>query len=217
MGKFQGGLTGFMTGKVAGFVGSTARGLTGKVNTVKQYVIPSNPNTQGQQDQRNLFARAVAIIRNLSASLYQSDWDRAVGQLPGFQSLQSVILNAKTAGVGFNVPATVNLGSLHHPDDSGAAAGGASGEIDISWSTELGVDGTNNDQAVGIAYAMLNDAAPQQSASIAQVIRSAGATGITFTGLSAGSDYVVGLYFRGAGDALGKLSPCKFWQQSATA
>ncbi len=217
MAKIIGGITGFVTGKIAGSVGSTARTREGKVNTMKQYTIPANPNTSGQQLTRGVFARAVSIIRNWAATIYQSDWDRAVGQLPGFQSMQSVLMSNYDAFGIFGSPAPVNLGSLHAPDTITVATGGAAGEIDVTWSTELGVDGTDDDEAVLIAYATTPGVAVQQSKSVAAATRADGATGITFTGLTASATYIIGLYLRGAGTAAGYLTPCSFDQVAAHA
>jgi len=206
MAKLTGGILGRVKGKASGLVFSSARTATGKANTVRALVIPANPNTAGQQAQRSLFSSALDRVKQLSPDFYQSDWNRAVNQLPGFQSLMSMILSNNDGAGAFTDPPDISLGDLHYPDTVAIVTGSGEGEIDFTWSDELGANGTDNDEAIAFAYAADTDTLVTAKSVIAQATRSAGAGGVQIAGLTGDVDYICGLYFRGAGTALGKLS-----------
>jgi len=210
MAKLDGGLLGRVTGKIGGIVFSSARGPAGKLNTARSYVKPANPQTTDQTTQRNFFAAAVEIVRRIGSAIYTNDWNRASGQNAGFQSLVSNILGAKTGTTNWTAPAEVNLGTLHAPATVTLANGPSSGQLKVTWSTELGDNGTTADDVVIICYPENKDGAADATRDEATQTRTDGATGVTFTGLVAGEDHVVGVYLRGAGTAADLLSPCQF-------
>jgi len=59
MAKIRSGILSQTRGKVAGIVGSVWKGI----NYVREYVIPANPKTAGQQSQRAKMREAVAFIK----------------------------------------------------------------------------------------------------------------------------------------------------------
>jgi hypothetical protein len=97
MAILEGGIFSNPRGKTGGIVFGAARTRTGKKVTSRLLVPPSNPNTAAQQVQRGKFAEALAIVRLLGSGIYQSDFNRSIGQLPGFQSVTSIFLNALDA------------------------------------------------------------------------------------------------------------------------
>lgn len=210
MATLENGIMGRVKGKIGGIVFSSARGKEGKLNTARSFVKPANPQTTDQTTQRTFFSAAVEIVRRIGSAIYTDDWNRANGQNAGFQSLVSVILGARTDGTNFAAPAEVNLGTLHSPATITLANGASSGQLKVTWSTETGDNGTSADDAIIICYPKNKDGSADATRSEAVSTRTAGATGITFSGLVAGEDHVVGLYFRGAGTAVDLLSPCKF-------
>lgn len=208
MAQIIGGILGNVKGKTSGVVFSMARSRTGKVNTVRQFVTPSNPNTAGQQTQRTYFTAAQGSIKLWGPDMYQTDFNRAVQQLPGFQSLMSIIMsNIKPAG-GFDAPGDVPLGDLHFPDTLTIAMGGAQGEIDVTWSTENGSNGTSNDLVKCAIYCQDSGEYNKASAKISGLTRADGAAGWTFTGLTPSSWYNVLVWIVGAGLAEGNISKC---------
>jgi hypothetical protein len=196
-----GGLHGSPKGKLAGITYGAARTREGKVVTARQKVSPSNPNTSAQQAQRNAFSDAKDITRSHGPTIYTDVWNRAVGQLPGFQSMMSYYLNNIDSSGDISVPSDLSLGDLHFPNTFSFATGGAAGEVDLSWSTETGSNGTNSDTitwlAVPKARADRDSSYIQHSATA--TTRSAGS--LTISGLKAATTYIISVYFEGAGTA----------------
>lgn len=112
MARLDGGLFSRPRGTTAGIVFGAARTRTGKVATARQLVPPSNPNTPAQQEQRSKFKVAQDIIRSWGPSVYQKDWNRAVSQLPGFQSMQSIMTKAIGSDGKIVAPPPTRLGTM---------------------------------------------------------------------------------------------------------
>jgi hypothetical protein len=212
MAKVTGGILGRASGKVSGIVFGGARGRTGKVVTAREKVIPANPNTASQQAQRSNFQAALAIVRGFGPDVYQDCYNRAIGQLPGFQSLMSVVLNNRNEDGTFKAPPATPLGTLHYPTTLTITSDAVAGQVDVIWSVELGDNGTDADEAYIICWAADHSSEPQYIASVAQAQRSGGAAGVSFEDLDEGETYIVGLLFVGAGTALGLLSQVKYDQ-----
>ncbi len=122
MAKVKGGITGRPAGKVASLIFGAARGREGKVVTVRELVAPSNPRTPEQQAQRGKFQSSLAYVQGWGPDVYQSDWNRSVGQLPGFQSMMSILLNnIQGTPERLTPPDDRQLGSLHFPDSFSAS------------------------------------------------------------------------------------------------
>jgi len=146
MAVLTGGLHGRPRGNVAGVVYGGARGRAGKLVTAREKVDPSNPKTAGQVTQREKFERTLNIVRLWAPDIYQSDWNRAVGQLPGFQSMHSLLLNAIGQDHYFVAkPANTPLGILHLPDTLTVESTGAN-EFTVTWSAETGDNGNVADE-----------------------------------------------------------------------
>jgi len=146
MAVLTGGLHGRPRGNVAGVVYGGARGRAGKLVTAREKVDPSNPRTAGQVAQREKFERTLNIVRLWAPDIYQSDWNRSVGQLPGFQSVHSLLLNAVGEDHYFvATPADTPLGILHLPDTLTVTSTGAS-EFTVTWSAETGDNGSIADE-----------------------------------------------------------------------
>jgi hypothetical protein len=209
-----GGLFSQPAGKIGNVVFGAARDRSGKVVTAREFVKPSNPQTPGQTTQRNKFSQSLDIVREVGPDVYQGDWNRAIGQLAGFQSWMSIMLNAMDDNLDLTQPPTINLGTLHFPNTSNVAVG-AAGEADVTWSTDGGDNGTANDQLQVVAIPSLDTVRDNNLVRVIQdaALRSAGA--FTITGLDSGSNYTIVLYFDGAGSADGLLSQARWYQQDA--
>lgn len=210
MAKIPGGITSRPSGQLGNIIFGAARTASGKVATAREAVAPSNPNTSAQQAQRSQFQMAVAIVQALGPDIYQEDWNRSVGQLPGFQSWQSILLNNMDNSDLLSAPPDRQLGSLHVPDSISASTGAAAGEIDLTWSTETGANGADGDAAVVLAIEAPapSDRSRDVLVSRADSDRSDGA--FTATVAQDATDYVLGLYFSGGGRGESALSTCRF-------
>lgn len=211
MAKQAGGIFGTTKGKVAGIVFSSARTREGKVVTAREKVTPANPKTAEQTLQRNKFSSALGLVKDIGPSIYQADWNRSVQQLPGFQSLMSIILNNIDDSLSFNAPPDTSLGNLHFPDTFSPVTGSSPGEIDVTWSNEAGANGLSTD--LFIAFAIVEDLAQTALVAVSNGVqtRTSGATGVTLSGLAEGEPSIICGYFRGA-DANEGLLSLAVWQ-----
>ena len=209
MAVLEGGIFSKPRGKTGGLVFGAARTRTGKKVTARQLVPPSNPNTAAQQIQRNKFSAAQDIVRGIGTSIYQGDFNRAISQLPGYQSMMSIYINSLNDALVVTAIPDINLGTLHLPDSVSLAAG-AAGEIVITYSTENGSNGTSADLVVAFAVPIVDAdrATDQPVISIGAATRTDGT--LTLTGLKASTAYSVGFYLRGQGTALNLLSVCRY-------
>lgn len=206
-----GGLHGRAAGNVGGVVYGAARTRVGKVVTARELVSPSNPQTAAQVLQRNIFKESLYATRHLTATLWQNDWNRSIGQLPGFQSMMSILLANTNAGEEFLAPADTPLGNLHFPATFTCLGGaGVSGDIDLTNSLELGLNGTVNDIMVVFAIKVAAEADKSRLAEIFITAVDRNDGGSTINVAEAGTQYIVGAYLQGAGTADGLLSLCRW-------
>lgn len=205
-----GGITGRVAGSVGGVTFGAARGRQGKLVTVREKVSPSNPNTPAQAAQRGKFGQCIDIVRFLGPDIYKVDWNRSIGQLPGFQSMQSIFLNAMDSNFDLVAPPTINLGDMHYPDTGPQLSQGGDGELDIQWSPEVGTNGT----AADIPVVMVIAVDPDGGGGVRVVKTTTDGTrngqSVLVGGLTIAANYLVGVYFRGEGTADGLLANCKW-------
>ena len=174
--------------------------------TVRERVIPANPQTPAQVLQRDKFADALQTTRNVGPDVYQEDWNRSIGQLPGFQSWMSILLNNIDDSRVLATPPDTPLGDLHFPDTYNVITGSTTGTIQVDFSNELGPNGTLTDIFVGVAIQAT------KGASVDRVITNSGFLDtrndlvFVFTGLIPNEPYIVAGYFRGQGAADGLLT-----------
>jgi len=209
----RGGLHGRPSGNVAGVVYGAARTRTGKAVTARELVYPSNPRTAGQLLQRYIFLEALYATRHIGPSGYQDDWNRSIGQLPGFQSFMSIIMDNTDAAEDFNTPPDTPLGNLHFPGTFSIATGsGAAGSVTVSWSTETGLNGTAADvlRWIGIQKgAEVDHSRPAWFSGYTEVR----ATGTYVLGCLANAEvYQIATWIQGAGTADGLLSLARWYE-----
>jgi|GEM_PF-5240860 len=212
MAIITGGLHGRPSGNVAGVVYGAARTRTGKAVTARELVYPSNPKTPGQVLQRAKFSEALNATRLLGATLWQDDFNRAIGQLPGFQCMMSIILNGTNAAEEFVSPADTPLGNLHFPGTFTCVTGvGAGGTVTLDWTAEVGINGTVADDLE--VFMVAKDAGAGNTRHAYDMIATttrATTTLVAQTGV-AGTDIVIGVYWKGAGTADGLYSLCRWF------
>lgn len=210
MAKIPGGITSRPSGQLGNIIFGAARTPEGKVATAREAVDPSNPNTPAQQNQRSKFAQAVQATQDLGPGIYQEDWNRAIGQLPGFQSWVSMLLDNITDADLLEPPADRPLGNLHFPSTWSANTPPGAGGIEFSHDTGNGDNGTSSDEAVVVAIeADLPSGRDRDVVKISGGLPRSNGT-IQFSVNQNGTDYVIGLWFRGAGSADGLISQAQF-------
>lgn len=151
MSKLLGGLFSRPSGKASGLVFGAGRTRNGKRVTAREYVIPSDPRTTAQQQQRGKMPFSTAIIQDIGRVIYQNDWNRAVKDLPGFQSLSNRFMTVIDSEGNFTeAPRNTSLGVLHTPVTRSASLAGAT--VTITFSDELGDLGSATDQVRGFAF-----------------------------------------------------------------
>jgi hypothetical protein len=217
MAILEGGIFSNPRGKTGGIVFGAARTRTGKKVTSRLLVPPSNPNTAAQQTQRGKFAESLAIVRLIGSSFYSSDFNRSIGQLPGFQSLTSVFLNAMSAISAIGIIPSINLGSLAKVDTFTLGTGDDPGDIKLTWSNELGLNGTAADRMVLLCCATDAAASPLERIVITNTEGVRSDADKNLPGWAAAQDVSCLAYFRGMGTAAGLISPTMFAQGTATA
>jgi hypothetical protein len=208
MSRVTGGIYSKPSGKTAGIVWGAARTRTGKVSTARQLVIPANPRTTLQVEQRTKFQEALFIVRALGSSIYADAWNRSIGQLPGFQSQLSIFLKSITALFDLNPIPSINLGTLHLPNSIGADINVA-GNLTVNWSTELSGVSTTAD----LAQILLIPTSPIKRRTINSIISSTNILrNVGVANIAIPPDintYIVITYFKGAGTAAGHFSITK--------
>lgn len=214
--QLEGGIFSKVKGTTAGIVFGAARTRKGKVVTAREKVDPSNPNTAAQQEQRTKFSEAQFIVRSLGVDIYQSDFNRSIGQLPGFQSMQSIFIKQIDASFDLSLVTNINLGTL--PPVTGLTAeGGASNTISIDWTAGQSAPATAADKVVVLAIA---------TTAANRALAGGIAVNDTYTrddencvveNLIGGAEYQLYIYCRGAGTAEGTLSVTQIKTATATA
>ncbi|GAH94777.1 unnamed protein product [marine sediment metagenome] len=212
MAIITGGLHGRARGKINGIIYGGARTRLGKVVTAREYVIPSPSATTTQVYQRNSFACALYATRYLAAALWQDDFNRAIGQLPGFQSIMSIIIKATDRETRvMTPPPDTPLGNLYCPSFNVVEHTTIAGSITITWDAELGLNGTDEDvfKVFGVAKE-----GSEEGVRIANYFDEEATrvdTTLNVDTEESGFHWVVGCYFQGAGTAIGKLSVVKWY------
>ncbi len=203
MAKVRGGVYGRPSGLTGGVVWGAARDRQGKVATMRAHVIPANPNTAAQQTQRTKFSDVLDVVRNIGPTEYQDAWNRSIGQLPGFQSLMSILLDNIDVTFGFSEPPDTPLGTLHFPGQLIYTPGPLSGEITADWTTELGQDGTAADIVHMFAIEADRDIDDEHPVIDASDSKTRTDATCLITGLDPATSYLTFFYLEGAGTAAG--------------
>lgn len=223
MSKFPGGIFSKASGQVSGLVFSQARTRQGKLMTARQLVIPTNPKTFAQQNNRYAQKIATRMVTQLGPGIYREDWDESEGLNAGFASMLSIIRqNYKASGViqpdfasaWVSVPPQTTLGDLHTPDSVSITE--PSDEIfRVSWSTENGTNGSPSDQAVVLLFEGASSpisTGEVEAVAVLNAVRSDGQAESEISGVQIGLDFmaVACLYFRSGLEEPENLSPAKW-------
>jgi hypothetical protein len=79
MGKIPAGIMGGIKGKVGGIIGASWHGI----NYIKSYVIPTNPNTSGQQTQRSKMQLCILVGKAILTDIIQPFWNPFASYMSG--------------------------------------------------------------------------------------------------------------------------------------
>lgn len=211
-----GGLHGRAAGNVGGIIYGAARSRIGKVVTAREYVIPANPQTAAQQNQRDKFKSSMMTVRAIGPDTYQDHWNRSVGQLPGFHSLESILLHVISDENEYDdPPADTPLGTLHFPVSVAWAMTGPT-EITCTYSTEAG----DNGAAADVAHLRAIKALPEtdldhQVHEEDQPVTRADGAGLV-RNLGTDTDYLVFFWLDGPLLGTARLTRCE-WALASTA
>lgn len=207
-----GGLHGRARGNVNGIVYGAARTRFGKVVTAREYVYPSISDDDDVVAQRLSFKSTLYAVQYLGSTLWADDFNRSVGQLPGFQSMMSLILKNIDRETQFlSPPPATPLGNLYIPGITVVPHSTTGGSITCTWTGGLGLNGTDDDvfEIFGVEKVGSELGVRGAVDFTATAVRSDLTLDVP-TG-SSGTHWVVGCYFKGAGAAVGKLSICRWY------
>lgn len=219
MSRLEGGIFSRPRGKTGGVVFGAARTRLGKVVTSRLLVVPTNPRTQAQVTQRTNFTRALEAVRSIGPSFYRSDWNRAIAQLPGFQSMISVIMGMQASNGDLTPGPTTNLGTLPGVPEPVLSWNAGEGRYELDWTNPSPPVGLNTD----LIRTVWISVSPDGSSGLYNAQGVGGqAARVDESAVIEGADdedaIVVGAYFRGATSTLteGQLSPCVWLTASKT-
>lgn len=147
MAKLRAGILGQVSGKVSGVVGGTWKDK----NYVREYVIPANPNSAAQQTQRGKFALCVAFAKPIVGAVFNVYTDPFQPKMSGFNFFVKRNIALFTATPTYSSVKTTE-GKLFTPVIADAVGSAAASEITITWSTDLGSNGSATDAIYGVVY-----------------------------------------------------------------
>lgn len=205
MSSIKGGIFGNPSGSTGNIVFGAARTREGKVTTARQKVNPSNPKTSAQVTQRNKFSSVLDLVRRIGKPIYGTDWNRAIGQLPGYQSIQSTYLNQIDSSLDINLTLPVNLGTLPGFENFSVTSG-SPGVINITWNDNSGGSATSADVATFLLVASTDANRQTDDGVITSQTTTRSSTSVSFLGLTSGVEYQIYYYYKGEGLASGLYS-----------
>jgi hypothetical protein len=166
--KVQGGLLGSLSGKLAGGVFSSWKG----VQYVRQWLIPANPRTADQVAQRLLFSNLVYVGKAILGSVLQVFWDPFIKGNSGWAHFLGVNLTAMHPTFD-PTKLIVGQGTLENTAITGSTYAGPT--VTMTWSPTCLGNGLATDKAVAVVYDFANHVAFVN----ASAARSAGTVGVT--------------------------------------
>lgn len=156
MGVIKQGILGGFSGKVAGVVGSSWKGIA----VIKSLPLSvANPNTAGQQAQRGAMTQVVAVARLLLASIIGPFWNKFAQKMSGYNMFVKTNIKAFTSA-GLTNP---NLffsqrGSLINFATINTTATAGTSQVAVSWVNNSGVaDALATDEANIVYYNATQD------------------------------------------------------------
>lgn len=136
MAKIKQGILGAFSGKVAGVVGSSWKGIA-VMKSLPASV--ANPKTSGQIAQRTKFSNAVAFAGEILSTVVKPLWDRFAGQMSGYNDFIRTNISLFTAALPS--PAAdlvISKGKMANTAIATAASSEATSELTVTWTDDSG-------------------------------------------------------------------------------
>jgi len=149
MGIIKQGILGGFSGKVAGVVGSSWKGIA----VMKAMPLSvANPNTAEQQEQRGAFSNAVAMAKELLAGIIKPCWDRFAQKMSGYNAwIKSNVGNFDKLTLTAPADLTISEGVLILDAITSTDYNAITNELSMDWS---GSGGTGNALDTDEVYAV---------------------------------------------------------------
>jgi len=199
MGKIRQGILGGFSGKVAGIVGSSWKGIA----VMKAMPLSvANPNTAGQQAQRGAFSQSVSFAKKILPGIIKPCWDRFAQKMSGYNAwIKANVENFNTLGLETPEALTIGEGTLAlDPIDSLLWEGGGK-TLKVDWTSTGGVGSALDSDEAYLVCIREDD----QETKVSSAVKTRGDETYTFTGLTApfsGKSFFVYLCFRRADGTL---------------
>lgn len=147
MAKLRSGILGNIRGRVAGVVASQWKDK----NTLREYVIPANPNTAAQQVQRTKMSDVVSFAKSLVGPVFNAYTDVFVKSMSGFNYFikQNIFTFDGTPEYNLIKP---TFGKLFKGAINEAIYDTNDGSLEIDWDQDLGNNGALTDKAYAAVY-----------------------------------------------------------------
>lgn len=169
------GILGGFSGKVAGVVGSSWKGIS-VMKSLPQSV--ANPQTAGQVAQRGKFAITVAFAVSILTTIVKPLWDRFAIRQSGYNAfIQSNIDNFDASGLVSPADLTISSGKMASSSIDSVATSGVSPTVTVNWTDDSGSGyKLASDEVYAVCY---NETQDVVGVSSAVAVRSDGTIDIT--------------------------------------
>jgi hypothetical protein len=179
MGRVVGSILGNVNGKVGNIVGASWKG----VPYFRALVIPANPQTAAQTDQRTKFASIVSVGTQILSTIVQPYWDFRYKKQSGFNGFCQANLNAMADEYDPEL-FIMSQGSLEPLVTPTAVYNAGNGRITISWAVTTNSNGLDSDNVAAVVLDtssnflyLIDDGSERQSLSYLLDTRIGGAAG----------------------------------------
>jgi len=190
------GILGGFSGKVGPVVG----GKWKDIDYMRGYVVPSNPNTTGQQTVRAKFSALVAQARQVISTLINPFWDPFYTTMSGFNKFISLNYGTLSVANKLSLTSIMSKGTLEPAPISTCTYATATGEIQVTYPITPSGNGLATDECEILAYDEVGD---KLFYSHSGATRGDGANSITIdAGLSPAAVFVWIFFYQGSGQSL---------------
>lgn len=196
MGVILQGILGGFSGKVGPVVG----GKWKDIDYMRSYVIPSNPNTAGQQLVRGKFAELVLTAKSIISTILQPYWDPFESSMSGFNNFISRNWDNSLSTGKLTTSNLMAHGTLEPITDLACTYTTGTGALAMTWTGTIVGNGLDTDEIIFVAYESVSGYAYTIANNTA---RNAGSdSGTIPAGFTATNVIVFGFLWRGTGQNL---------------
>jgi len=184
MGKILQGILGGVSGKIAGVVGSSWKGIP--VIKAKPLSV-ANPRTAGQVAQRGAFSQVVAFATLILATVIKPLWDRFAIRQSGYNAFVSTnIDNFDVDGIVDYSALIISKGKMASTAIGAITSADSDATVQISWVDDSG-EGYKlaTDEAYGV---VINETGDTVGSVAAGAVRTAGTVSVELTANASTAD-----------------------------